>query len=511
MEVQEKSSIVTLTLSAELPNTSQDPQNSISMEVEIQENSSSPWEPLGKTDLLPSNSSPYLWPTKFPICYKFQSQQLLKFSIHELISGEKLLYTSQIVEVCRVLNPVNYITLFQNSSLCGVLSAACEEYLESKKKLYMVFGGMNLADLDVFSKSDPYLKIYKQHGKAWSLIYESKMVPDNLNPEWEPIAMDYSHFCDCNASTRVRFDCFDYDSDTSSELIGICEMSAGEIHQGREYPFVNPHELTNGKPKLTGYLTVKKFELVEEDSFIDYLRKGMNINLSIAIDYTTSNGLYTDRSSLHCIQSGVLNEYEQAIDVFGTILSGYDSDKRYAVFGFGGIPNWLGGKVSHSFALNKSPENPFIEGYDAVRRCYRETLCEIELSGPTHLSGILRDVIEIIRRSEEKLYHILLVLTDGDLHDYQETVDLIVAASSLPLSVLIVGIGYENFFQLKKLDGDKRQLVDSQGRKCERDVVQFLPFRKYRENLSELAREALMEIPTQLMTYMKMNSIEEYL
>ena len=507
MEIQEKSSIVTLILSAELPNSSQDPQNSIWVEVEVQENSVSTWEHLGETEQLPSASTSYHWDKRFPITYKFQSQQVLKFSIYQRISGEKLPLISQTVDLCRVLNPINPISLFHNSVPCGVLTAACEEYLESKKKLYMVFGGMNLADLDVFSKSDPYLRIYKRIEKGWGLIYESKVVQDNLNPEWEPIAMDYSHFCNCDTSTLVKFECLDYDSETKSELIGVCEVTTAELIEGHEYPFVNPGVLQHGRPKLTGYFCVKKFELVEEESFIDYLRNGMNINLSVAIDYTTSNGLYTDSSSLHCIRPDVLNEYEQAIETFGTILSGYDSDKKYAVFGFGGIPSWLGGGVSHAFALNKHPEDPFIEGYEAVRRCYRETISEIELSGPTHLSEILRTMIGIIHRSEKNLYHILLVLTDGDLHDYEETVDLIVTASRMPLSVLIVGIGYENFFQLKKLDGDKRQLVDSHGRRAERDVVQFMPFRQYRNNLSMLAREALMEIPTQLMTYMKINSI----
>lgn len=38
-------------------------------------------------------------------------------------------------------------------------------------------------------------------------------------------------------------------------------------------------------------------------------------------------------------------------------------------------------------------------------------------------------------------YYVLLVLTDGKLNDYEDTVDLIIKASSLPLSILFVGIG----------------------------------------------------------------------
>jgi hypothetical protein len=35
----------------------------------------------------------------------------------------------------------------------------------------------------------------------------------------------------------------------------------------------------------------------------------------------------------------------------------------------------------------------------------------------------------------------LLILTDGDIHDMKETKSLIVAASSLPCAIVIVGLG----------------------------------------------------------------------
>lgn len=38
-------------------------------------------------------------------------------------------------------------------------------------------------------------------------------------------------------------------------------------------------------------------------------------------------------------------------------------------------------------------------------------------------------------------YYVLLILTDGRINDYQDAVDLIVKASSLPLSILFVGVG----------------------------------------------------------------------
>lgn len=43
--------------------------------------------------------------------------------------------------------------------------------------------------------------------------------------------------------------------------------------------------------------------------------------------------------------------------------------------------------------------------------------------------------------TKSSTYYVLLVVTDGRINDFQDTVDLIVRASSLPLSILFVGVG----------------------------------------------------------------------
>ena len=52
-----------------------------------------------------------------------------------------------------------------------------------------------------------------------------------------------------------------------------------------------------------------------------------------------------------------------------------------------------------------------------------------------------------------------------------ETKDLIVQASEMPLSIIIVGVGMEKFKMMKELDSDDALLRDSRGRSAKRDVV----------------------------------------
>ena len=51
-------------------------------------------------------------------------------------------------------------------------------------------------------------------------------------------------------------------------------------------------------------------------------------------------------------------------------------------------------------------------------------------------------------------YTVLLILTDGVINDKEQTIQAIINASSLPVSVLILGLGNEDFTEMEKLDGD---------------------------------------------------------
>ena len=88
----------------------------------------------------------------------------------------------------------------------------------------------------------------------------------------------------------------------------------------------------------------------------------------------------------------------------------------------------------------------------------------------------------------------------------QETKDLIVEASSLPLSIIIVGIGNEDFTFMEKLDGDEISLTNIRGEKRKRDIVQFIKFNNFKNSNcinygTDLAEEVLKEIPRQIEEY----------
>jgi hypothetical protein len=89
---------------------------------------------------------------------------------------------------------------------------------------------------------------------------------------------------------------------------------------------------------------------------MDYLRGGLQLNLSVAIDFTGSNGVPTFPTSLHYLNPNKPNQYQSAIMAVGNILLDYDYDKMIPAFGFGAKPKFnyysgMGG-VSHCFPLS---------------------------------------------------------------------------------------------------------------------------------------------------------------
>lgn len=61
------------------------------------------------------------------------------------------------------------------------------------------------------------------------------------------------------------------------------------------------------------------------------------------------------------------------------------------------------------------------------------------------------------------MYHCIIILTDGDIHDFPQTLDTIVELSKYPVSIIIIGVGNDDFIKMQALDSDDRILKNSKG------------------------------------------------
>ena len=249
-------------------------------------------------------------------------------------------------------------------------------------------------------------------------------------------------------------------------------------------------------------LVVDNFEVKEKPTFVDYLRSGWQVSLSVAIDYTASNGEPSQPGSLHAL--GPNNQYENALFNVGKVVEPYDSDANFPVFGFGGIPRHMGiNGVNHCFAVNGNMGNPEIQGIENIVATYRQTLPQIGLGGPTLFGPLLDEFLKLVQSQQgQQSYQILLLLTDGTIHDMPRTKDLIYRLAELPCSIIIIGVGNADFSAMEELDGDDGPLRNSAGQGVARDIVQFVEFNKSSAR-GDLAEQVLKEVPEQVCSYME--------
>ena len=72
-------------------------------------------------------------------------------------------------------------------------------------------------------------------------------------------------------------------------------------------------------------------------------------------------------------------------------------------------------------------------------------------------------------------YYILFFVIDGDGFDMDGTIRALIRASSLPMSIVLIGVGSNKFKNLSKFDADDKPLTVD-GISTIRDIVQFVKF-----------------------------------
>ena len=77
--------------------------------------------------------------------------------------------------------------------------------------------------------------------------------------------------------------------------------------------------------------------------------------------------------------------------------------------------------------MNGNPSDPNIVGIQGIIETYRRTLPLINLAGPTMFAPLLAEFGNYVQSMmASQTYQILLLLTDGAIHDMPKTIDIIV-------------------------------------------------------------------------------------
>ena len=138
-----------------------------------------------------------------------------------------------------------------------------------------------------------------------------------------------------------------------------------------------------------------------------------------------------------------------------------------------------------------------------VLKAYQKSILNTTLAGPSYFKNLLEkvrnDITESLNKTgvdNNRLYHVIIIITDGECHDMESTIEQLVSLSGMPFSAVVIGVGDGDFEKMEVLDADGEVLRDLQGVEATRDIVQLVQYSDFRDlGERELAQAVLGELP----------------
>mmetsp|Transcript_27218 Transcript_27218/g.50411 ORF Transcript_27218/g.50411 Transcript_27218/m.50411 type:complete len:687 (-) Transcript_27218:294-2354(-) len=463
---------------------------------------------IGRTEVVRGNQNPDFCKT-FKTAFVFEEQQIVTVRVFNEdkrgstdLKKHKFLGSASL-SLGELMNaPGRSMKLPIGKRGCTILHA--EEISPRNDELVFQFIADGLRNADgLFGKSDPYYTISKlcENGD-FSCVFRSEVVRNNLSPQWMPRQISLQKLCSGDVDRPMKIEIWDYDRKRAADFLGAVDTTIRKLLESYKL-----NVFCDGVQR--GNLLVSQATVKLVPSFLDYLSGSCRMRFTAAVDFSSSNGDPQSRESLHFIDHrGYPNEYQAAIASVGAILEDYAVEKKCFLFGYG-MKEPAESSRLHAFPIG---DTSGVTGVDGMLEAYQSHLenTAYVMCEPTLLAPVIRNAANAaLHRAEsnEQEYSILLIISDGSINDFQQTVDELCVAAEAPLSIVIVGVGDGDFSSMERLDSDDTLLVASNGKKCARDIVQFVPFRKFSHCASRLAAETLAEIPGQLAHYFSSKGI----
>uniref|UniRef100_A0A8C6VYQ7 Copine 7 n=1 Tax=Nothobranchius furzeri TaxID=105023 RepID=A0A8C6VYQ7_NOTFU len=165
------------------------------------------WVELDRTEVIKSNLHP-VFGKVFCLDYYFEEVQKLRFEVYD-IHGTHSIGTrdddflggmectlGQIVAQKKMVKPL----LLKYGKYVHA-----EEISGNNGYVELSFCAKKLDDKDLFSKSDPFLEIFRINDDGTEqLVHRTEVIKNNLNPVWEPFKVSLMSLCSCNEERKLK-------------------------------------------------------------------------------------------------------------------------------------------------------------------------------------------------------------------------------------------------------------------------------------------------------------------
>lgn len=467
-------------------------------------NGNGQWNQCGKTDVIPFSSSP-TFTKKLRFKYTFETPQKLIFYVYSTEANGNFVHFSENEVIgsyeCMASDIVKcngFITgmVKKNGTEMGVMKIGNEELPSADISLRLSTQGLELpaflrlSTMNEWSKEVPVYKTDVSETGVFSIVSDSQQL------------------CNGDTTREMVIRAFKYISENNEREQGTARMTIKKllVPETSKCDFIN--QQTN---RSVGSMKVDTSKSTQKSTFVNYIKTGLAMRVMIAIDVTASNHSCTSSGSLHFFDMNRYNRqeynpYEQGMLSIAGVIEAYSANKPVQMYGFGADdPGLRAKKLCFPFNIQSGQADVY-GGMNGVMDVYHSTIPKLDFGCDSVFRGVLskaREVCSSMKQSRGE-YMVLLIFTDGQMGDVDESIQWVCENSDLPISIIVVGVGNSNFSGMHKLNGGKNNLKHNGKSPC-RNIMQFLAMNTVSNKTPQQIASSLLEvIPQQLVEYMNM-------
>ena len=227
-----------------------------------------------------------------------------------------------------------------------------------------------------------------------------------------------------------------------------------------------------------------------EIKIYDFIKSGIKLNSFMAFDF--SDGINKQPRKLS------IENYSKIINNLNQKIFFYSGSKSTYLYGFGGKMN----KKEDLFNLNEVEDFPI--ALSKFNKVFDSKKNIIIPKKKVLISLLIRKITKIIYNLYEARHYNVLYIFEREIPDSgdkQELIDAFIEASYLPLTIIIIGEGKNDFNKLKELFSDKINEASSGMLKNRKNILFADFYNDYKENEEKLTHWCLEELSKQMIEF----------
>jgi len=424
-----------------------------------------------------------------------QSNDDLKFLGQAIINSEEIFHSTHHTKVIEIMSLTHKV--------CDLI-LRWRVPAQASKDLLLTVEGFDLKyHTSWFSKSDikGFFRIDRWMSEDDYLnVYESNQVDETKNPKWQPFRIRSSQISknEMKIPIKIKFLYYEHDAE---RFLGEAVFTLDQVFNGSTmFPL-----LDKAKQKRLGTIRIKCQVLEKLNYLTDDLSEA-KLNVILGIDFSDSQKRINGSDSTHS-RNQLSSQYETGLTNLFNLLYELNCKQEIPVYGFGGLkkpsssPKAKKEENLSCFSITRDPTNYKVSSLTEAISDYNKCIFNDTLGGQANFAEIIQKAIGIASFNQLqglKEYTILVLLTDGIIQDLENTLNSIIEAANIPLSIIMIGIGDGDFESFESLDS-QLGLYET----ARRDYVSFIAYRDFIEDTNQLKNKLMQEIPEQILEYVE--------